>query len=69
MEIKGVVKITYNKVNNSESIDASIYINDILDSQVIVDTARHPEGSIQDGLDTYNNRLIKLTEKYASKSN
>jgi hypothetical protein len=60
--IEGIVKISLNKDTGNEKIVATIYVNDIMDSEVVVDTEIHEEGSIKDGINTYISRLNKLCD-------
>jgi len=64
VEISGKVNIVYNKVTKVEKILTSLYINDVLDTEVYVNTEIHEEGNIKDALDAYTYRLNALIEKY-----
>lgn len=64
MDIEGKVSISFDKSTKIETITTSIYLNNVLDTEVYVNTDIHPEGSIKDGLNAYNYRLNKLIEKY-----
>jgi len=60
MNIEAKVSIILDKI---KKISANIYVDGILDQGLVVDTSKHEEGSIKDGLEVYTSRLTELINK------
>jgi len=57
VEIKGKINISYNKETNAKKIKASIYLDNVLDTEIFMDTDIHKEGDSKDILEAYIYRL------------